>query len=91
MNQATNRTTLRLAEQQIDDPAAADMLARLTAMVQEVGVGAAGVFQGVSEDWKAVESTVLVDGFGKLRHRVGKPGWIQRDGTKEKWAEDAAE
>ena len=34
------------------------MLAGLAAMVQDVGVGAAGVFEGVGEDGEAVEGFV---------------------------------
>jgi hypothetical protein len=33
-------------------------------MVQDVGVVAAGVFEGVGEDGQAVEGAVVVDGLG---------------------------
>jgi hypothetical protein len=52
---------LCLAENQIHDPAAAHVLARLSAMVQDVGVVAAGFCQSVGEDRKAVKGAVFVD------------------------------
>src|SRR5206468_720635 len=44
-----------LAEQQVHDPAAADVRAWAVQVAQDVGVGAAGVFQGVGQDRQAVE------------------------------------
>jgi hypothetical protein len=41
------------------------MLPRLAAVLQDVGVGAAGVFQGVGEDGQAVEGPFIVDGLSK--------------------------
>src|SRR5215469_2635588 len=38
------------SEQSVDQPAAADVFARLSAVVKDVGVGAAGLFEGVGED-----------------------------------------
>ena len=70
------------AGQQVDDPAAANVLAGLPAMIQNVGVGAAGVFEGVGEDGEAVEGTVGVDGFGELRDGGGEPRAIEVDGAE---------
>jgi len=41
---------LLLPQHQIDHPAASNMLARLAAVAEDVGVIAAGVFEGVGED-----------------------------------------
>jgi hypothetical protein len=43
------------AEQEVHHPAAAHMLPRLTAVVQDVGVVAASVFQCVGQDGKLAE------------------------------------
>src|SRR6185437_11025043 len=51
----------RLAQHEIDDPTAAHMLAGLTAVIQNVGVGAARFFQSVGQDGQTVESTLLVN------------------------------
>ena len=58
------------------------MLRRLSAMVQDVGIIAAGVFEGVGEDGKAVEGAIVVDGLGKGGDVRCSPGGIERDGTK---------
>ena len=41
------------------------MLAQLAAMAQNVGVGAAGFFEGVGQDWQPVEVAIVID---RLRH-----------------------
>src|SRR4051794_19277095 len=56
-----NTAGSRLSEDQIDDPATADVFARLPAVVQDVGVVAAGVFEGVRQDRQAVEGTFFID------------------------------
>jgi hypothetical protein len=55
----------RLAEQQIHHPATAHLLVRLTAMSEQVSIVATGLFEGVGEDRKAVESAVVVNGKGQ--------------------------
>jgi hypothetical protein len=50
------------------------MRSRPSTVVQDVGVGAAGVFQGVGQDRQAVKGSFLVDGYGQLRDRGGEPG-----------------
>ena len=42
------------------------MLARLATVVEDVRVGAAGVFESVGQDGQAVESSLIVDGAGDL-------------------------
>ncbi len=54
---------LLFVQQQIDDPAAADVLAGLAAVIQNAGVGAAGFFQRVGQDRQAFEGAVVVDRF----------------------------
>jgi hypothetical protein len=56
---------LLLTEQQINYPASQNMDAWLAAVVQDVGVGAAGVFQGVCQDRQAIKGSVIVDGLGQ--------------------------
>src|SRR5436309_412471 len=58
---AENCPTSRLAQQQVHDPAAADVCARLAAVGEDGGVGAAGVFEGVGQDRQVVEGAVVVD------------------------------
>ena len=56
----------RLAQQHIDDPAAADVFAGLAAVVEDVGVGTARFFQSVGEDGQAVKCTLVVDCLGEF-------------------------
>jgi hypothetical protein len=84
---------LCFAEQQIHDPAAADMLARLPAVVQDVGIIAAGVFEGVGEDGQAVEGAVIVDALCQSDGVSCSPRKIRVGGTKRiagNVAEDAS-
>src|SRR5262245_32137852 len=73
---------LRFVEDQIDDPAAADVLGRLPAVLEDVGVVAAGVFERVGEDWHPLEGAVIVDGLSESDGVGGAPGRIERDGTE---------
>jgi hypothetical protein len=68
---------LTLAEQQIHHPAAANVLARLTAMVQDISIVATGVFEGIAEDRHALEGTLVVDGLGQSEDDGGAPGGIE--------------
>jgi hypothetical protein len=46
----------------IDDPASTDMLPRLPAVAQNIGIGAAGLFKSIGQDRQPVEGSVRVDG-----------------------------
>jgi hypothetical protein len=65
---------LLLAEEQVHDPAPADVGAVTPAVVQDGLDRAAGFLEGIGEDGKAVEGTVFVDGAGELRDGSGVPG-----------------
>ena len=58
----------------------------LAAVIEDVGVGATGVFEGVGEDRHAVEGTVGVNRGGEGNDGVGEPG-----GIGSHWAEGAAD
>jgi hypothetical protein len=48
-------------------------------VTEDVGVGAAGLYQGVGEDGQAVEGPLVVDGLGQPGNRAvipGQPGWF---------------
>src|SRR5262249_30185515 len=79
-----------LAQHQVRHPAPADMLTLLPAMVQNVAVVAAGVFESISEDREAVECALVVDRLDELLGCGREPGGIECDGA-EGVAEDAAE
>src|SRR5262249_54890080 len=86
-----------LAEQQIDDPAAANVRPLATAVVQDLGVGAASFLQGVGDQHQpcAVEVTagklaLLVSGLRQLRHGAAEPRGIAGNGS-EGVAEDVIE
>src|SRR5437868_4933782 len=85
--------SLSLPQQQIHRPAAADVRAEATAMGEQIGVGAAGVFEGVGQERQFVESAVVVDVPGDGRDGAaipGEPMWLDRD--RAEWvAEDVAE
>ena len=44
------------------------------AVTENVGIGAAGVFQGVGEKGEAVEGAIIVDELGHLGHGPVVPG-----------------
>src|SRR5580658_1291680 len=67
---------LLLPQQQIDHPATSNMIATRTTMLQDVLVRTACVFEGISEDRHTVESTVAVDGGGKVGDGGGQPGGV---------------
>src|SRR5262249_43800714 len=71
-----------LTQHQVHRPAPSDMLAGLAAVVQDVGVIAGGVFEGVGEDGKTVEGAVIVDGLGQCGDVRRSPGRIDGDGTE---------
>ena len=74
--------SLLLAKKQIHDPAPSDVLARLPAVVQDVGVVAAGVFEGVGEDGQAIEGTFVVDGLSQGGDVAGEPRLFDSHGTE---------
>ena len=49
-------------------------------MIQDVGVGAAGVFKSIGKDRQAVEAAVLVDSFGEPFDGIGEPRGAVRAG-----------
>src|SRR5262249_6341113 len=53
-----------LPQYQINHPAAPDMFPRLPAVVQDVPVGIAGLFQGIGQDGQMVKGPVFIDGLG---------------------------
>ena len=65
------------------------MLARLTAMVQDVGVGAATFFKGVGKDRHSVKCFFIVDRLGEVLNGGGEPDGVEGDGA-EGVAEDVA-
>src|SRR5262249_4793655 len=61
------------------------MLTRLTAVAEDVGVGAAGLLQGVGQDGQAVAGSPVVDGLGQPGNRAvipGQPRWFNRHRVK---------
>src|SRR5262249_12334246 len=58
----------------IQHPAAPQMLSRLAAVVEGVGVRTARFFQGVSEDGEVLESPLFQDGAGQLLDCPPVPG-----------------
>ena len=59
------KVLLRFAEQQIEHPAAATMLALLPAMREDRGVAATRFFQRIGEDRHRLEAALGVDCLGK--------------------------
>jgi hypothetical protein len=58
------------AQNQINHPTTAHMLALLAAVVQDIGISAACLFEGIGEDGETIESTFAVDG---LREPANNP------------------
>jgi hypothetical protein len=66
------------------------MRPRPTQVTEQLGVGAAGILQGVGEDGQAVEGALLVDGLREFLHQSSvqeSPGRVD-DGRAEPVAED---
>ena len=55
-----------LPQHQIHHPAATHMRAVAAAVGEDLGIGAAGFFEGIGEDGEAVEGAVGVDALGDL-------------------------
>src|SRR3954453_19497516 len=77
-------------EQSIDDPAAAGVRPRLSAVAQHLGMSATGSFQAVGQGREAVEGAIIVDSLSEPHDGRRQPGWIERDGA-EGIADDVAE
>src|SRR5262249_7206515 len=73
---------LLLAEQKVDNPAAANMVIQLPAVVQHVLVVAARLLEGIPEDWHAVEGTLVVDGSGQGKDDRSKPRRVNGTGPE---------
>ena len=83
----------RLAEEEIDDPAAADVFAGFAAVAQDVGVVAADVLQRVRKDRQPVEGPLIVNALCDPANRTvvpREPSGVDAD-RAEGITEDAAE
>src|SRR3954451_6826870 len=82
-----------LSEQEVDHPAAPDVRPGAAAVGEDVGVGAAGVLQRVSQHGQTVEGAVIVDGLRELGHGTAVPGQPRRVNSRraERVAETVAE
>jgi hypothetical protein len=70
------------------------MLPWLAAVIQNVGIGATGFFQSISQDGHTVKGTLVVDALGYLLYRAvvpGEPSGVDGDGAKGKGADEIAE
>ncbi len=57
----------------------------LAAVVEDVLVVAAGYFEGVGQDGKAVKGSVVVDALGQIDHRAVvpvEPCWVDMNGAE---------
>jgi hypothetical protein len=79
-----------LPENQVDDPAPADVRALPPAVAEDLLVSAPGVHQGVGQDRQAVEGSVLVDGAGEVED-IGRAPTRVKSPSAERVAEDAAQ
>jgi hypothetical protein len=71
-----------LAQDQIYDPAAADVRLRPAAVPQDGGVLAPGLFQGIGQDRHVLETPLLVQGPGQLHDGRRPPGGVEGDGPE---------
>src|SRR5262245_835511 len=78
-----------LFQNQIDDPATADVRAGAAAVVENLRVGAAGFLQSVGKDRHDVVAAVVVDGLGQLGDGAVVPG--EPSGIDGRGAEGIAE
>src|SRR5262249_9500435 len=81
---------LLLGEQQVQNPASADMLALLPAMAQDVFFGTPRLLQRVCQDWQGVELRLFVARTSQRHHRAAiplQPARVDPDRT-ERVAED---
>jgi hypothetical protein len=83
---ATADTGTLFAQEQIDKPASPNMDPGLTAMVEDIGVTAAGIFDRVAKDWESIERPVIIDALSQSDHGCCQPGGLegdQRSGTAD--------
>jgi hypothetical protein len=62
------------------------VFAGLAAMIQNVGIGAAGFFEGVGQNGQTVESAVVIDRLSQLRESAfvpRQPSGTERDKMEE--------
>src|SRR5262245_45063945 len=78
-----------LAQQGVDNPAASHMLSGLAAMVQDVGVVATSILQGVCKYSETVvferprrKGAIVVGGLGQRQHGWGAPRGVDGDGAE---------
>ena len=65
------------------------MRTRLAAMAENVGIGAAGFFEGVGKVRQAVKGSVIINGLGELGD--GAVGQLSQAGSKATGKEGIAE
>ena len=84
MPNGTNSFLLQslFAQDGVNDPAAPNMDTGLAAVVQDVGVGASSVFQGIAEDRHPIKSAVVVDGLGEGYNGGTEPCRMKGNRTK---------
>ena len=58
------------------------MRPRSPAVVEDIGILAPGILEGISEDREAVEGTLGVDTFGEGNDGRGEPGGVEGDGAE---------
>jgi hypothetical protein len=69
------------------------MRSRPAQVAEQLGVGAAGVFQGVGEERTAIESSLVISSSRKMSHTTVRAGPVIRtneDGAERQWSEDIA-
>jgi hypothetical protein len=69
------------------------MFAGLPAVIEDVGIRATGILQGVPKDWHAIEAPLVVDGLSKFGDCTSVPvphGRVEQ-GRPERVAGDTAE
>ena len=69
---------LVLSQQQVHNPTTADMLGRLAAVSQQIGIRAARIFEGVGKHRQAPEGAFVVDALGQLVNGAVLPRGIHR-------------
>src|SRR5205823_743354 len=72
-------------QDQVERPAAADVVGGGAAVVEQLRLGAAGVFEGVGEDGQALEGRLVVQRAGQADDQAvvpGQPGGVDPDGPE---------
>src|SRR5262249_35289722 len=68
--------SLLLSQNQINDPAPANVLPNLAAVIQHLGVIAARIFQRIRQNWQPIEASLVVDRLGQTGDCGGLPGGV---------------